>query len=69
MMSDLSGIAENLKSCPLPLGSLNGIIDMLMELLPDVEFSNPSRGILGSGKCSIELVLEMKTLLNQLCYM
>ncbi len=40
--------------CPPPLGTLNDILDMLNELLPDVDFLNPSWGILGTEKGSIE---------------
>ncbi|MFZ5985697.1 MAG: hypothetical protein ACOYWZ_01045 [Bacillota bacterium] len=45
---------------PPPLGTLNHILDMLKELLPDVDFSNPSWGILGTEKGSIEFSIGDK---------
>ncbi|KNY25862.1 hypothetical protein [Pseudobacteroides cellulosolvens] len=45
---------------PPPLGTLNDILEMLKELLPDVDFSNPSWGILGTEKGSIEFSIGDK---------
>jgi hypothetical protein len=40
--------------CLPPLGTLSDILDMLKELLPDIDFSDPHWGVLATETYSIE---------------